>query len=283
MDLSAVLISIASMGGLGALFSAGLSIADKKLHVDEDPRIAKVVEELPGANCGGCGLPGCAKFAECVVTGEISPSACPVCTEDAVISISEIMGVDAEKADRMIARVFCQGGEAETAKKGIYKGLKSCVGATFAGGGDKLCTFGCIGFGDCVTSCTFDAMYMDDNGLPVVIEDKCTGCGNCVTACPRDIIELHPESHKLFVLCKNHDSPKESRKICTKSCVGCGICARVAGESNITMDNNLAVINYNVFGNDTVLPTDKCSTEGLVVLDMGKKITRNITEVIESA
>lgn len=283
MDLSAVLISVASMGGLGALFSAGLSFADKKLHVDEDPRIAQVVDELPGANCGGCGLPGCAKFAECVVTGEISPSACPVCTEDAVIAISEIMGVEAEKADRMIARVFCQGGEAETAKKGVYKGLKSCIGATFAGGGDKLCTYGCIGFGDCVESCTFDAMYMNDNGLPVIIEDKCTGCGNCVTACPRDIIELHPESHKLFVLCKNHDSPKESKKICTKACVGCGICARVAGESNIAMDNNLAVINYNVFGKDTVLPTDKCSTEGLVILDMGKKITKNITEAVESA
>ena len=278
MDLNAVLVSVLSMGGMGALFSAGLSIADKKLHVEEDPRISQVVEELPGANCGGCGLPGCAKFAECVVTGEISPSACPVCTEDAVIAISDIMGVEAEKADRMIARVFCQGGEAETAKKGMYQGLKSCVGATFAGGGDKLCSYGCIGFGDCVTSCTFDAMYMDDNGLPVVIDDKCTGCGNCVVACPRDIIELHPESHKLFVLCKNHDSPKESRKICTKACVGCGICARVAGESNIAMDNNLAVINYNVYGQDLILPTDKCSTEGLVVLDMGQKYTKNIAE-----
>ena len=278
MDLNAVLVSVLSMGGMGALFSAGLSIADKKLHVEEDPRISQVVEELPGANCGGCGLPGCAKFAECVVTGEISPSACPVCTEDAVIAISDIMGVEAEKADRMIARVFCQGGEAETAKKGVYQGLKSCVGATFAGGGDKLCSYGCIGFGDCVTSCTFDAMYMDDNGLPVVIDDKCTGCGNCVVACPRDIIELHPESHKLFVLCKNHDSPKESRKVCTKSCVGCGICARVAGESNIAMDNNLAVINYNVYGQDLILPTDKCSTEGLVVLDMGQKYTKNIAE-----
>jgi electron transport complex protein RnfB len=283
MDLSSVLIAIASMGGLGIIFSTGLSIANKKLHVEEDPRIALVVDELPGANCGGCGLPGCAKFAECVVKGEMSPSACPVCSEDAVIAISEIMGVEAEKSERMIARVFCQGGEAETAKKGVYTGIKSCIGATFAGGGDKLCSYGCIGFGDCVESCPFDAMYMNDNGLPVVIDDKCTGCGNCVEACPRDIIELHPESHKLFVLCKNHDSPKESRKICTKACVGCGICARIAGETNIKMDNNLAVINYNVYGSEAFLPTEKCPTEGLVVIDDGVKHVKNIVPEEEPA
>jgi len=280
MDIGAVLISVASMGGLGIIFSAGLSIANKKLHVEEDPRVAMVIDELPGANCGGCGLPGCAKFAECVVSGEMSPSGCPVCAEDAVIAISEILGVEAEQSDRMLARVFCQGGETETVKKGVYNGIQTCVAATFAGGGDKLCTYGCIGFADCVASCPFDAMYMNDNGLPVVIDAKCTGCGNCVEACPRDLIELHPESHKLFVLCKNHDSPKESRKICTKSCVGCGICARVAGESNIAMDNHLAVINYNVYGTDPELPTEKCSTNGLVVLDVGQSLP---VEVAESA
>ena len=107
MDFGAILISVASMGGLGIVFSAGLSIANKKLHVEEDPRIALVVEELPGVNCGGCGLPGCAKFAESVVAGELTPSACPVSTDDAVIAISEILGVEAEQSDRMLARVFC--------------------------------------------------------------------------------------------------------------------------------------------------------------------------------
>ncbi len=279
MDLSTILISVASMGGLGLIFSAGLSIADKKLHVEEDPRIAQVIDALPGANCGGCGLPGCAKFAECVVTGEMSPSGCPVCSEEAIFEISSILGIEAEKSERMIARVFCQGGEAETAKKGVYQGIETCLAATFAGGGDKLCSYGCIGFGDCVESCPFDAMYMNDNGLPVVIDEKCTGCGNCVEACPRDLIELHPESHRLFVLCKNHDSPKESRKICTRACVGCGICARLAGESNMVMDNNLAVINYNVYGSDPDFPVEKCPTDGLVVLGVGRKKT----ELAESA
>ena len=276
MDFTAIIISMASMGGLGLLFSAGLSFANKKLHVEENPKIALVLDELPGANCGGCGLPGCAKFAECAVNGEIAITKCPVCSEESMEAIAEIMGIEADQSQRMIARVFCQGGEYETAKKGVYFGLKTCLGATFAGGGDKLCAYGCIGFADCVESCPFDAMYMHENGLPVVIDEKCTGCGNCVEACPRDIIELHPESHKLFVLCKNLDSPKESRKMCLRACVGCAICARKAGEENIIMKDNLAVVNYEVYGTDTLLPTDKCPTDVLVIINEKEKST--ITE-----
>jgi electron transport complex protein RnfB len=276
MDLTAILISIASMGGLGAIFSIGLSIANKKLQVEEDPRIALVQEQLPNANCGGCGLPGCAKFAECVVTGQVTPSQCPVCSAEAVITIAQIMGVEANVAERKIARVFCQGGNFETAKKGIYSGIPTCVAATFAGGGEKLCSYGCIGFGDCVKVCPFDAMYMNDNGLPVVIDARCTGCGNCVEACPRQLIELHPESHKLFVLCKNQDSPKESRKVCTRACVACGICVRIAGESNMMMKNNLAIIDYNVYGSKTEFPIDKCPTDGLVILDSSVEKKRQV-------
>lgn len=266
MDLNAILIAMVSMGGMGILFSVGLSIADKKLHVEEDPRIAEVIEELPGVNCGGCGLPGCAKFAESVVLGEVEITGCPVNSDDGAQAIAEIMGIEVKTSERLIARVICQGGDFETAKKGVYNGLKSCIAATFVGGGDKLCSYGCIGFGDCVTSCPFDAMYMNDNGLPVVIEDKCTGCGNCVEACPRNIMELHPESHKMFVLCKNEDPPKEARKICTRACVGCSICVRMAGEGNMEMKNNLAVVNYDIYGKDPVLPTEKCPTDGLVIL-----------------
>jgi Na+-translocating ferredoxin:NAD+ oxidoreductase RNF subunit RnfB len=266
MDITALIIAITSMGGMGMLFAAGLSIADKKLRVEEDPRLARVLEELPGANCGGCGLPGCAAFAEGIIKGSVQITACPVNSNEGAAAIAQIMGVEVTTSERLIARVFCQGGEYETAKKGVYQGIKTCVAATFAGGGEKLCSYGCIGYGDCVLSCPFDAMYMNDNGLPVVIDAKCTGCGNCVEACPRNIIELHPESHKLFVLCKNEDSPKESRKICTRVCVGCGICVRLAGEGKMEMKNNLAVINYDVFGKDMVFPTEKCPTDGLVII-----------------
>ena len=266
MELTSIIIAMVSMGGLGILFSVGLSIADKKLYVEEDPRIAQVIEELPGVNCGGCGLPGCAAFAESVVLGESEITACPVNSDDGSAAIAEIMGVEITTSERLLARVLCQGGEYETAKKGVYSGIKTCIAATFAGGGDKLCSYGCIGYGDCVVSCPFDAIYMNDNGLPVVIDAKCTGCGNCVKACPRNIIELHPESHKLFVLCKNEDSPKESRKICTRACIGCGICVRLAGEGHMEMKNDLAIVNYDVYGTEPMLPTDKCPTDGLIII-----------------
>lgn len=266
MDFTVILIAMASMGGLGMLFSIGLSIADKKLYVEEDPRIEQVMEELPGANCGGCGLPGCAKFAEEVIKGTVEIGGCPVNSEEGTAAIAEIMGVEVTTSERMIARLFCQGGEYETAKKGVYSGVKTCIGATFAGGGEKLCSYGCIGYGDCVVSCTFDAMYMNDNGLPVIIDDNCTGCGNCVIACPLDLIELHPESHKLFVLCKNEDPPKEARKTCLRACVGCGICVRLAGEGNMEMKNGLAIVNYDGYGKDTTLPTEKCPTDCLVIM-----------------
>jgi Na+-translocating ferredoxin:NAD+ oxidoreductase RNF subunit RnfB len=222
---------------------------------------------LPGANCGGCGFAGCQNFAENVVSGQTSPAGCPVCPDDDFAEIARIMGVDAEKHERMIARVFCQGGEYETARKALYRGIPSCLAATLLSGGDKLCEFGCIGYGDCIKACPFGAMYLSSNGLPVVVDQKCTGCGNCVAACPRGVIELHPESDKLFVLCKNNDAPKDARRTCLKACIGCGICVRAVQEGEIVMTNNLARIDYERYGKDAVLPTEKCAPGCLVVLD----------------
>ncbi len=180
----------------------------------------------------------------------------------------------------MIARVMCQGGMVETAKKAEYIGIHSCLAASIVGGGEKLCEFGCIGYGDCVDACPFDAMYMNNNGLPVVIEDKCTGCGKCVEACPRSVIELHPENHKLFILCKNKDNPKIARKVCTKACIACGICVRAVDEGQINIVDNLAQINYQLYGTETMVPTDKCPTDCIVVID--KKDKEKNKETIEN-
>ncbi|MCF7803372.1 MAG: RnfABCDGE type electron transport complex subunit B [Candidatus Marinimicrobia bacterium] len=282
MDVTSLLISMGSMGGLGALFSTGLSIANKKLHVDEDPRISQVKNALPGANCGGCGYPGCAKFAEEVVGGNVEISDCTVASQDEIDEIAEIMGVEVSAAERKIARVMCQGGAYETAKKADYAGIESCLAANLMSGGEKLCEYGCLGFGECVDSCPFDAMYMDDNGLPVVIEEKCTGCGNCVEACPRNVIELHPESDKLFVLCKNLDDPKTSRGLCIKACIGCQICVRAAEDDQMYMDNNLAYVNYDIYGKEPELPTDKCPTGCLVIIN-GDSAGAEEEDVMEKA
>lgn len=265
MDLTALFVSMVSMGGLGILFSAGLSLANKKLQVVEDPRIKEVTEALPGANCGACGFAGCANYAENIVAGEAELSACNVASSDAVAEIAQILGVEAIARERQIARVMCQGGIAEAAKKAEYIGIQSCLAADLMVGGEKQCSYGCIGLGDCVDACPFGALYMNRNGLPVVIEDRCTGCGKCIDTCPRGVIELHPESHRLFVLCKNHDSPKEARRMCTKACIGCQICVRAVSGDEIAMDNHLAVIDYNIYGHEAILPTDRCPTDCLAV------------------
>ncbi len=267
MDLASVAVSMVSMGGLGALFAAGLAIANKKFHVEEDPRIALVMDNLPGANCGGCGLPGCGSFADSLVHGKIDLNGCPVCNDDARKAIADVMGLEAGKGEKIIARVMCQGGDYESAHKGEYLGIENCTAANITGGGDKLCLHGCLGYGECVASCPFDAMEMSENGLPIIDEEKCTGCGNCVEACPRNIIELHPEADTIFVACRNTDTPKDSRKVCIKACVGCSLCVRGVEEGMMTMENNLARIDYQLFGQGKELPTAKCSTNALIVLE----------------
>jgi electron transport complex protein RnfB len=258
MDVNALLISMGSMGGLGAFFALGLIIANIKLHVDEDPRNIMVLEELPGANCGGCGYPGCGAFAERIVDGSASITACPVNTADGVAEIARIMGVEAEVGEKMFARVLCLGGNDETAKKGEYLGIRTCMGAHLTFGAEKLCQYGCLGFSDCVRSCPFDAIKMNDNGLPVVDEEKCTGCGNCEIACPRDIIEIHPSSRNLFVFCRNKDEAKYSRTVCIKACTACKACVKAVDEGQIVMANNLAVIDYETYGTVPEIPTQKC-------------------------
>ncbi|GAG12181.1 unnamed protein product, partial [marine sediment metagenome] len=252
----------------------------KKFYVEEDPRIEKILNELPGANCGGCGFPGCAKFAEVIVAGEAEINGCPVSDDEARIAIGEVLGVDVDSGEKQIARLMCQGGNYETAKKAEYAGIKSCLGASYFGGGEKMCEYACLGFGECVDACSFDAMYMNENGLPVIIDDKCTGCGKCAEVCPQNIIEMHPESHKLFVFCKNLDGAKTARKVCTKACIACGICVRNVEEGQMLMEDNLAHVNYEIFGKEAKLPTDKCPTDCLAII--GQPVIDEPAEKVEA-
>lgn len=268
MDLASIAVAMTSMGGMGALFAAGLAVANKKFYVDEDPRIAKILDSLPGANCGGCGLPGCSAFADRVVKGEMTINGCPVCNDDAREAIAAVMGLEATKGEKIVARIMCQGGHYESARKGNYLGLQNCTAANISGGGGKLCLYGCLGYGECVYTCPFDAMTMGSSGLPSIDEEKCTGCGNCVDACPRHVIELHHQATRVFIACRNEDNPKEARSICIKACIGCGICLRGADEGLMTLENNLARIDYQAIGEDSVIPTDKCPTAALIRMEV---------------
>lgn len=265
--MGALAIAMGSMGGLGALFSIGLAVANKKLHVEEDPRIAKILDALPGANCGGCGYPGCGAFAEAVTANKIDINGCPVNTPDNAEDIAKIMGVEMSASEKKYARVLCRGGNNETAFKGTYVGIKTCLAADVNGNSEKLCQYGCIGYGDCVRSCPFDAMYMDENGLPVVIDEKCTGCGNCQTACPKGIMEIHPASHNLYITCKSQDETKFAKQACIMACLGCGACTKDPEAAKITIKDNLAIIDYNETKTVSELPTAKCPTASINIIN----------------
>ena len=258
MDLSFI-IALATMGGLGFFFAGALAVADKKLRVEEDPRVVAINEQLPGANCGACGKAGCYDFAVQVVDGKMSITGCPVGGQDVADEIARILGVEAGDTVKLVARVMCHGGNAEATKKAAeYNGPWSCAATALVAGGDKLCQYGCIGEGDCVESCQFDALFMNEDGLPEVIDELCKSCGACVTACPRNVIEMHPEDREVFVFCKNQDDPKTAKNVCVVACIGCGICARKS-DGSVVMEDKLAVIDYERLDPEKI-PFEKCTT-----------------------
>ncbi len=253
--------SILLMGGLGFLFSGALGIADKLLRVESDPRVDKIYDILPGANCGACGCAGCYDFAEKVVKQEAGVNGCPMGGEETAAEIACVLGIKIDTSnDRLLPRVLCSGtSNTCKIKNGSYTGSQSCAVQDIVGGGQSLCYYGCLGGGDCVKACPFGAMIMNKNGLPEVIEDLCTGCGICAKACPRNIIEMHQADRKLFVFCKSHDDPKKSREVCSASCIGCGICARKSNGA-ITMENYLPVVHHDKIKLDE-LRLNQCPTK----------------------
>lgn len=241
------MISILTLVGLGVASALVLYMASKKFQVFEDPRIDQVEEVLPKSNCGGCGFPGCRAFAEALVkTDDISDLKCPVGGSATMTKVSEILGKAVADVKPQLAVVRCNGSCEHRPKLNIYDGAMSCAVAAALYGGETGCSYGCLGCGDCVVACKFDAMYMDEaTGLPVVIEENCVACGKCVEACPKNIIELRnvgPKSRRIFVSCVNKDKGAAAKKACTVACIGCSKCFKVCPHEAITMADNLAYI-----------------------------------------
>lgn len=245
-----ILYAVASLGAIGIAASVILYFVAQKFKVIEDPRIDEVEEALPAANCGGCGFAGCRAFAEASVKqgeekGSLEGLNCPVGGNDTMALVAEILKLTVEEQDPLIAVIRCNGSHANSPKKVNYEGASSCAFAHNLFSGEGGCQFGCLGLGDCVKSCAFDAIHMDpETGLPVV-NDKCVACGACVEACPRDIIELRPKGKKdrrIFVSCINKEKGGPAKKNCSVACIGCGKCVKVCPFDAITLENNLAYI-----------------------------------------
>lgn len=223
--------------------------ASKRFEVHEDPRIGEVQSLLPGANCGGCGYPGCAGFAgACVKADSLEGMLCPVGGAPVMAKISAVLGKEAAATEPKVAVVRCNGTCQARPATNKYDGMKSCAIASALYGGETGCTFGCVGYGDCVEACNFDAIHLNrETGLPEVDEARCSACGACAKACPKNIIELRkkgPKSRRVFVGCVNKDKGAVARKACANACIGCGKCAKTCPFEAITVENNVAYIDY---------------------------------------
>lgn len=247
---SVIIYSIVSLSAIGLVSAVVLYFVARKFRVIEDPRIGEVEEALPAANCGGCGYPGCRNFAEALVKKaeqekSIDGMYCPVGGAEVMKKVSAILGLEAAEVEPLIAVVRCNGSYANAPVKVRYEGPATCAFAHNLYAGESGCPFGCLGLGDCVAACTFDAIHIDmETGLPVV-NDKCVACGACVKACPRNIIELRPKGKKdrrIYVCCINEEKGGPARKNCSVACIGCGKCAEVCPFDAITVQNNLAYI-----------------------------------------
>lgn len=244
-----LMITVLVVSGLGALLALLLFLVAKKFKVEEDPRIDEVEKMLPGANCGGCGFAGCRGMSEALVNrDDISTLYCPVGGAECMKAVASYLGKAAPEREPMVAVVRCAGSCENRPKTNQFDGASSCLIASSLYAGDTGCSFGCLGLGDCVAKCEFDALHINpQTGLPEVDEEKCTACGACVKACPKMIIELRkkaPKGRKIYVSCVNKAKGAVARKACKVACIGCGKCAKVCAHEAITVENNLAYIDF---------------------------------------
>ncbi len=237
-----ILLPVAIVGGMGLVFGALLGIASKIFAVKTDERIPKILEVLPGANCGGCGFAGCSAYAGAICNMGARTNMCPVGGDAVAKQIADIMGVEAEEDVKMIARVQCRGCFDNAKVKYIYDGAPDCRTAANLSGGPKMCNYGCLGLGSCAKVCKFGAIRIE-NGLAVIDPEKCVACGACARECPRGIIKVLPANSEYLVSCKSRNKGKFVKENCSAGCIGCGICAKTCPNGAIEFNNNIAVIN----------------------------------------
>ena len=260
MELSAVVIPAAILGGIGVFLGAAIAAVNRAFWVWEDPRIDGAEERLPGTNCGACGQPGCRAFAQALVDGRVSPAECTVMGEEERETVAGYLGMDVGEAQARVARLLCAGGSDVAPRQADYRGLVSCAAAVAVTGGGKACPWGCIGLGDCAVACDYDAIRMSEVDLPVVDPEACTACEDCVVACPLDLFVIMPTSRNLIVQCRSLLEGEAATSLCAVACDACGRCAVDAAPGLIEMKDGLPVIDYSK--NELASPdaTARCPT-----------------------
>ncbi len=238
-----ILYAAAVLGGAGLLCGALLAVASKYLAVETDSRVEKITEVLPNANCGGCGFAGCSAFAAAVVSGEAPVDGCSAGGAKTAAAVAEVMGVTASVGTPKVASVKCRGTLNAAASRYEYDGIEDCTAAARLGGGQKACAYACLGFGSCVKACPFGAISVI-NGVAEVDTEKCTGCGACAKVCPKKVIEIIPKDTKYFVACSSQNKGIEMKTKCSAGCIACRLCEKNCPSGAVTVENNLARIDY---------------------------------------
>ncbi len=233
--------AILTLAGLGFLLSLVLLAGTKIFKVKTDPRVDRVLDLLPGSNCGACGFGGCNECARAIIEEAAAPDVCPLCRGEAVDRISKIAGREVKDTSPAVAVVLCRS-RASAPRNFLYRGIPECRAAAAAAGGETACRWGCLRYYDCVRSCPFDAFEIDSEGNPVVDPRRCRSCEICVRACPRGIIKMTPADKPVEVLCSSRDPAKTTARACPTGCIACGRCVKVCPRSAIEVKDNLARI-----------------------------------------
>ncbi|QQO09855.1 RnfABCDGE type electron transport complex subunit B [Breznakiella homolactica] len=268
--MNIVLLTALFAAALALILGLALGFFKEFFKVEEDPMVAKIRELLPGANCGACGYPGCDGYAKAIASGEADVTRCAPGGKATVDSLCQLLGVSAS-ATSIVAVLACQGSKEHAPVKGDYIGVPTCRGAKISTGGTKLCSWGCLGFGDCTMVCPFDAIHMGGDGLPHVDYAKCTGCKKCIIECPQQIIKEVPRERKgSMVICSNRNPIKAMvMKTCKVGCIKCEICVKNCPEKCITMENGIPVVDYS-----------KCTSCGVCVAKCPTKVFKMLQDDI---
>lgn len=267
--MNAVIVASISSGSVALMLSALLILASKFFYTETNEKVQQIIDVLPGANCGACKKAGCAQLASAIVAQEAPIDACTVGGDDVSKAIAKIMGVSAPVAkEKTRAFIFCHGYKDIALSHKTYIGIDKCSAAHLIGG-NKDCSYGCLGFLDCLKACPFGAIQNSESGVPQIIESKCTSCEACVAACPRKLIEIHKASQEFHIYCKSQDKGATAKKQCQKACIACGICSKKT-DGSIEINRFLAQVNYDHYGldesNRVKCPTGALTDENINVV-----------------